>query len=714
MSSSFPAISDSVRGDAGVPAEPEAGSVARGLLSPEQWEAVAHGAGPGDGAAPLLIIAGAGSGKTKTLATRVAHLIARGADPRRILLMTFSRRAAVELERRTGQILHTVLGLGHGARPPALPWSGTFHSVGARLLREYAPRIGLNDCFTVHDRGDAADLMGLMRHELALSATKKRFPTKDTCLAIYSRAVNSQVSLEQVLAKAYPWCVDWIEELRALFGRYAKEKHAQNVLDYDDLLLYWSEMLKESVLALEVGTRFDHILVDEYQDTNCLQAGILKAMKPEGKGLTVVGDDAQSIYSFRAASVRNILDFPQQFGAQTRRVTLERNYRSTGSILAASNAVIGAARERFTKNLYSTRSAGALPKLVAVRDEMEQARYVADRVLALRESGSLLRSQAVLFRSSSHSAAVELELAHRNIPFVKYGGLKFLESAHVKDLLSLLRWAENPQCRLAGFRTLLLVPGVGPATAGRVLDAIALGPDARAALTDVTPRGALDLDWRELVETLCTLRAATKWPADFEVALKWYEPHLERLYEDAPARRQDLTQLARIAATFGTRERFLTELTLDPPEASSDEATVPSRDDDFLVLSTIHSAKGREWTAVYVLNLVDGCIPSDMATGSEEDIEEERRLLYVAMTRAKDNLELVMPQRYYVHQQSNVGDRHVYALRSRFISDAMLAQFALEAWPEASPPTASATGLRPHAECDVGARLRARWDPSAH
>jgi DNA helicase II / ATP-dependent DNA helicase PcrA len=444
-------------------------------LNPDQRAAVAHGVADGD-PRPLLIIAGAGSGKTDTLAHRVAHLVMNGADPHRILLLTFSRRAALEMEQRAERILART----SGSNAAGLMWSGTFHAIGARLLREYAERIGLDRAFTIHDREDAADLMNLVRHELGLSQTESRFPTKGTCLAIYSRAVNAETPLAEVLGKAYPWCANWANELKSLFAAYVDAKQRQNVLDYDDLLLYWAHMLADHGFASEIGSRFDHILVDEYQDTNRLQASILLALKPDGRGLTVVGDDAQSIYSFRAATVRNILDFPGHFAPQARVVTLEENYRSTQPILAASNAVIALARERFTKNLWSARRASARPLLIAVRDEADQARYVVTRVLENREAGLALKSQAVLFRAAHHSDALEFELTRRNIPFVKFGGLKFLEASHVKDVLAALRFAQNPRDRVAGFRVTQLVPGIGPASAARVLDRLARNHRAAA------------------------------------------------------------------------------------------------------------------------------------------------------------------------------------------------------------------------------------------
>ncbi len=671
-------------------------------LNPEQRRAVEHGVGADDTRA-LLVIAGAGSGKTDTLAHRVAHLIVNGADPRRILLLTFSRRAAAEMAKRAERIVAFAVG-GKG-RVSDLSWSGTFHAVGARLLRERAAEIGLDAAFTIHDREDAADLMNLVRHELGLSRTKERFPTKSTCLAIYSRAVNAREPLEAVLGKVFPWCANWSAELRALFSAYVEAKQRQNVLDYDDLLLYWAQMVAEPALAADIASRFDHVMVDEYQDTNALQAEILLALKPDGRGLTVVGDDAQSIYSFRAATVRNILDFPKRFSPAARIVTLERNYRSTGAILAASNAVIALAAERHTKNLWSERAASAPPLLVSVRDEMDQARYVAERVLDARETGIALKDQAVLFRAAHHSDLLEVELTRRNIPFVKFGGLKFLDAAHVKDMLAVLRFAENPRDRVAGFRVLQLLPGVGPATAGRALDRLREG--SVVALADAGPPRA-QADWAPFVALFAALtRAAMGWPAELSAVRNWYEPHLERIHEDAHIRAADLTQLEQIAAGYPSRERFLTDLTLDPPGATSDQSGAPLLDEDYLILSTIHSAKGQEWKSVFVLNAVDGCIPSDLATGNADEIEEERRLLYVAMTRAKDELSILVPHRFYVHSQAARGDGHVYAQRTRFIPSAMLGLFEQRVWPAASqsPQGKAQTGPR----VDVAARMRAMW-----
>ena len=679
-------------------------------LNAEQRLAAEHGLGAGAGdTRPLLIIAGAGSGKTNTLAHRVAKLILHQADPQRMLLLTFSRRAATEMERRVGSVLNRVLGQTGGRQLPSLPWSGTFHSIAARLLRDYAARIGLDESFTIHDRGDSEDLLGMVRHDLGLSSTKNRFPQKGTCLSIYSRVVNSQEPLLQVLQQVFPWCAQWEGELKKLFGAYVEAKQEQNVLDYDDLLLFWSQMMADPELGAEVGARFDHVLVDEYQDTNRLQSAILLGLKPTGEGVTVVGDDAQSIYSFRGATVRNILDFPQQFSQPVRLVALERNYRSTQSILCVSNAVIAQAAERHAKTLWTDKPGSTRPQLVMVPDEAEQARWVASRILEQREAGLALKSQAVLFRTSSHSAALELELTRRQIPFVKFGGLKFLEAAHVKDMLAILRFVQNPRGRMAGFRVLQLIPGIGPTHAARLLDAMDVAADPGAAVEAFQVPASATTEWLTFVRLYRALRQPhNAWPSDMDLAKRWYAPHLERLHDDAPQRRVDVENLERMASGYASRERFLSELTLDPPEATSAQSGPPHLDEDYVILSTIHSAKGHEWTSVHVLNVVDGCIPSDMSTGTAAEIEEERRLLYVAMTRAKEHLHLLVPHRFYVTQQSAMGDRHLYASRTRFIPDQLAAQFDTQVWPSVAPEAASPSSDGP-AKVRVRDRARAAW-----
>ena len=659
----------------------------------------------GAGHPPLLVIAGAGSGKTLTLAARVARLVLAGADPSRILLLTFSRRAAREMETRVGRALHEALGMTPLQGAPRLPWCGTFHSIGARLLRLHAGRVGLDESFTVDDRADSEDLLHLLRQRLDLAAGGTRFPQKATCLAIYSRVVNARLGLAEVLTTTYPWCAGHHDALKRLFAAYAAEKQAQRVLDFDDLLVWWATALAEPALGAEIAARFDHVLVDEYQDTNRIQAEIVFALRPGGHGLTVVGDDAQSIYSFRAAEVKNILDFATAFSPPATVLTLDQNYRSTAPLLAASNAVIALAAERHAKTLWSAGAAAEKPSLVWVEDESAEAAWVAERVLALRESGLALKSQAVLFRSASHSHALELELARRNIPFVKFGGLKFLDSAHVKDVLAVLRFAANPRGQRAALRAIQLVPGIGSVGAQRLLAALATADDP---LGVVRPEASSAPAWIAFAALFALLRSgeAAAWPAEVEAVAAWYRPLLDRRHDDAGPRAADIAHLARLAAGYVSRERFLTELALDPPAATSDDSGPPLRDEDYLILSTIHSAKGQEWSAVSVLRVVDGCLPSDMATGSAAEIEEERRLLYVAMTRARHHLHLLIPQRFYVTQQSAWGDRHVYGAISRFLPPATHALFdPISPAPKHGPAGQPGMGVT----IDLGARVRSAW-----
>jgi DNA helicase-2/ATP-dependent DNA helicase PcrA len=681
-------------------------------LNESQRTAIEHGIQAGRSSSPLLIIAGAGTGKTNTLAHRVAHLVLNGADPSRILLLTFSRRAAAEMIKRASRILcETRRGSqkpGVLVVPQDITWSGTFHGIANRLLRFHARTIGLDPSFTVLDRSDAADLMNLLRNDMGLARKATRFPKKDTCLAIYSHKVNACSELKDTLASAFPWCADWADELKGLFRGYVLAKQQSNVLDYDDLLLYWRYAMEEPVVAAEVAARFDHILVDEYQDTNALQATILLRMKPDGSGVTVVGDDAQSIYSFRAATVRNILDFPKQFSPAATVVTLTQNYRSTQPILDASNAVLALASEGYLKRLFSTKLSGEKPQFIQAADESAQVLYIVENLLEHREAGIELRHQAVLFRAAHHSAALEVELVRRNIPFVKYGGLKFPEAAHVKDVLCILRWAENPRDTVAGFRVLQVLPGVGPKLAQTVLGQLSDGHSRFDALKNASVPAATAPHWSSFCDMMIRLREmAVPWIGQIGFLREWYQPHLERIYDQTTTRGGDLEKLEHISAGYATRERFLTELTLDPPEATGAEAGAPLLDEDYLILSTIHSAKGQEWEVVFILNVADGCIPSDMATGSPQQIDEERRVLVVAMTRAKSHLHLIQPLRFFRSQQHRYGDAYMFSPRSRFIPDAILDLFEHRVWPtqiagETDPPT---SGFR----TDIAARMREMW-----
>lgn len=630
-------------------------------LNAAQAAAAAHGD------EPLLIIAGAGTGKTRTLVHRVAQLIERGVDPARIMLLTFTRRAAAEMLRRVDGLLGQAGGAGQRLAGKRL-CGGTFHSVATRLLRTHGKAIGLSPGFTIHDRGDSEDLLDVVRTELNLAKTDKRFPKKRTCLAIYSNCVNSRRPLEDVVADCHPWCEAYVEDLKRLCRAYVDRKEAAEVLDYDDLLLFWRGLLADEAAGQRLRERFDCVLVDEYQDTNRLQADILKLLRPDGRGLTVVGDDAQSIYSFRAATIRNILDFPQEFPGTTL-IKLEQNYRSLPPILAATNGVIGLAEECFSKQLWSEREGGDKPRLVTCDDENEQAEFVVERILAHREAGIDLRRQAVLFRASHHSILLEAELAGRNIPFVKYGGLKFVETAHVKDMFAFLRLAENPRDLVAGSRLLMLLPGVGPKRARQLMDCLVVQRGDFQCWATSRPPAAAEALWPKLVKLMLRL---TEMPAG-DVALQlqlirhFYGPLLEQKYDQSAARLRDLEQLEQLAGRFTQRSSLLTEIALDPPTTSEDWAGEPYLDEDYLILSTIHSAKGLEWDAVYVIHAADGNMPADMATKSRAQIEEERRLFYVALSRAKDWLYVLHPQRYYHAYRGGMSDQYGYAPLTRFL-----------------------------------------------
>ena len=688
-------------------------------LNPEQRLAATFGGRDADGrfaSGPLLVIAGAGTGKTATLAHRVAHLVVEGVDPARILLLTFSRRAAHEMTRRAERLAaqalsrraHRMSAAGDDAPRLRLPWAGTFHAIGARLLRAHAAQVGLDEAFGILDRGDAADLMDVARHELGLSGKAKRFPRKDACLAIYSHRVNTGWPLERVLREVFPWCAEWADELVALYRDYIARKQSNGVLDYDDLLLWWDAAMSDAALAAEIAAGFDHVLVDEYQDTNALQARVLRALRPDGRGLTVVGDDAQSIYAFRAADVGNILDFPEQFDPPAARIALETNYRSVQPVLDAAGALIAEGRRQYPKRLRAARSGGETPALVTVADTREQADWVIAQVLAQREAGVPMKRQAVLFRSSHHSDLLEVELARRNIPYVKHGGLKFLEAAHVKDLLAVLRWADMPRHGIAAFRVLQLMPGMGPANAKRAIEHVAAAGGVLGALAGFVPPPPARDGWPAFVALMGTLAdPATPWAGQIDAVSAWYRPLLEQRFDDAAVRAADLDMLAVVAAREGSRERFLTEMTLDPPSASGDLAGDPLRDEDWLVLSTVHSAKGQEWDAVYVIDVTDGNFPNEYQTGSDAGIDEERRLLYVAMTRAKDTLHLVEPLRHAVVQQPRLGPAYVHAARSRFMTRGVLATMRRIGPPPAPPQGGAAPGRA--APVDVGAKIRAMF-----
>jgi DNA helicase II / ATP-dependent DNA helicase PcrA len=665
-------------------------------LNPQQRLAVTHGDGP------LLVVAGAGSGKTRTLAYRVAYLLEQGVAPGRILLLTFTRRAAEEMLKRAASIIE------RGRAPAGKVWGGTFHAMANRLLRLHARAAGLDPDFTVMDQTDAQDMLNVIRHELGLHRTEKRFPKKVTCLAVYSRCVNGNAPPAEVLARHFPWCAEWDAELKTLFKHYTERKQERHVLDYDDLLLYWAELLRDPETARRVGGRFDWLLVDEYQDTNTVQAAILDGMRRANPNVMVVGDDAQSIYGFRAATVRNMLDFPKRFPGTTV-VTLEQNYRSVTPILDVTNRVIAQAAERYTKDLWSARTAGQRPRLAVCKDEAQQDTYVVERILAHYEQGIALRNQAVLFRAAHLSASLEIELTRRNIPYHKYGGLRFLEAAHIKDLIAFLRVAENPRDEMAWFRVLQLLDGVGPATASRIMRHIAAAGYRLAAIEGApcpAPARPGVAEIGALLQDLAGLGRLNP-AAQVERVRRAYDPILRRRYDNVPARQRDLESLEHIASGYRSRRSFLTDLQLDPPNSTGDLAGPPTQDDDWLVLSTIHSAKGCEWDVVCLIHASDGCLPSDMATGRDEEIEEERRLMYVAMTRARDYLYVTWPLRYY-HRWSRFGDRHSYAQPSRFLTDDVRA--LMDADEPARDEDGEEAGDAAGGGADIVGRLLSRWD----
>jgi len=560
---------------------------------------------------------------------------------------------------------------------------GTFHSIANRLLRVHATAIGLDPEFVIMDRADSADLIDLLRHELQFSSTTKRFPKKNTCLNIYSRCLNAQQALSEVLEKHFPYCREWETELIQLFAAYTKAKIEQVCLDYDDLLLYCFHMAQVPEIAKAVRKQFDYILVDEYQDTNVLQAGILTGFFPNGEGLTVVGDDAQSIYGFRSATVDNILGFPDLFTPKAKVISLTQNYRSHQKILDLSNALLSEGTEGYKVELISDKKTGLSPKLVSVENDAKQAEYIVEHVLAAREEGIELKKQAVLFRSSYHSDRLELELTKRNIPFVKHGGLKFLEASHVKDLLSIVRWADNPKFRISAFRVLKLLPGVGPKIADKVFSFLEVNQFDLTCLKQFKLAEASQEYFSKLSQLLKNIHSVQiPWIDQVSSAAKIYKELLEINYDDHFVRFGDIEQLAQISQQYPSRERFLSELTLDPPQKSSDLAGPAHIDDDFLILSTVHSAKGQEWQNVHVLNVADGNFPNEYAIGDKRAVEEERRLLNVAITRAKNELHLIQPLKYWVPEQQKHGDRHVYGGKSRFLTDKIMPLLEVTHYPK--------------------------------
>ena len=661
-------------------------------LNPEQSAAAAHADGP------LLIVAGAGTGKTRTLVHRVAHLVDRGVKPERILLLTFTRRAAQEMLGRVQRLVGDAAGRVHG---------GTFHATGHRLLRAYGESAGLARDFSIMDQSDSEQRMRMSRAQIGVSTKENRFPKAETLHWLYSRHMNTETPIGTLLREELPQFTEHEDQIVRVFADYVARKGERNLVDYDDLLLFWALMLEQSEeLATRIAGLYDHLLVDEYQDTNLLQARILRGMCRAHKNITVVGDDAQSIYAFRGATVRNILDFPKQFGGASI-LTLEQCYRSTQPVLDVTNLVISRASERYSKTLWTARQGGELPWLVTTRDEQAQTRFVVERVLELHEQGKPLREIAVLFRAGYMSADLEIELGARGIPFQKWGGIKFLEAAHVKDVLAFLSVLENPRDDVSWSRLLHLLPGVGEGTVRAVLDRMAERAwDPEALETATVPPRARDAH-ASLTSLMRALRTATPVSADEmdegiisrEIAAirGMYDAILRERYDRPESRLADLDRLETIAGGYPSRSAFLSAIALEPPSGTQDLGMGGDTEDDVLVLSTAHSAKGKEWDAVFVIWAVDGWFPSSRALGSDEELEEERRLMYVALTRARDDLAVVYPLNAYstrrgadyaIDQLSRFFDRGVRERMQRVV----LAEEEAQAFPPA--PKAPLLDLR--------------------
>ena len=675
-------------------------------LNAAQADAASHGD------TPLLIVAGAGSGKTRTLIHRVAALIHRGVPAHRILLLTFTRRAAQEMVSRCERLV------GSDSRQVQ---GGTFHGTAHRLLRRFGPAAGLPADFTILDQGDAGDLMGLSRSALGYGDLKNaprgapRFPRADTLLAIYSRHVNTGQEVADILGEQWPHFLSWTGDIERCFTDYVRRKTDRNLLDYDDLLLSWALLLEQAPpIAQQMRALYDHVLVDEYQDTNPLQSRILRGLCTNGR-LTVVGDDAQSIYAFRGATIRNILDFPGQFPG-TRIVTLEQNYRSTAPILESTNVLIARSTERYSKRLFTERDGGEAPWLVTVRDEAAQTAFVVDRLLERHEQGTPLREMAVLFRAGYLSADLEIELANRRIPYEKWGGLKFLEAAHIKDLLAFLRLLENPRDEVSWYRLLRLLPGVGDATARAAIELLAQHQWEPMALGAVRAAARSRPGLLAIAALFDGMRRVERQdqphsPAEsIRLVRQLYDPLLQATYDDAPPRMADLDQLETIAAGYPDRTTFLATLALEPPAATQDLAVGSTDEDDALILSTVHSAKGKEWDAVFVIHASDGVFPMARLANDEAQIEEERRLLYVAMTRARHELYVTYPLHSYA---TRTGADFAYSQLSRFLDPGVRQTMQRVTIGEPEPPLHPLPGPREGAVLepivDLRALLRGRF-----
>lgn len=618
---------------------------------------------------PVLVIAGAGSGKTRTLIYRVARLIESGVAPASILLLTFTRKAAQEMLRRAALLMDSRCEEVSG---------GTFHSVANLILRKYGPAVGLNPAFTILDRTDSEDVISLLRTLLGLNERARRFPKKQTIAEIFSKTVNKSLALDEVILQDYSHFADHLEDLYKLLKTYEQYKAQKLLLDYDDLLVKLRTLLADhGALSLQLSDTYRYIMVDEYQDTNRIQAEIVQLLASTHNNVMVVGDDSQSIYSFRGAHFRNIMDFPKQFPG-TRIFTLEENYRSTQPILELANAIISQAEEKYPKNLFTRKNHGVAPALIQAEDERSQSRFVCQKVLELREEGVPLHEMAVLFRSSFLSFDLEIELARYNIPYIKRGGFKFMETAHVKDVLAHLRVLANPRDSVSWNRVLLLIEGIGPRTSqtliSQVMASMARTGDFIGGLVPFTTGHSYSPGLEELCSLLRKLNGGGLSPAEqMGWVCRYYQPLLQHRYDDYPKRMKDLEHLQTLSERYRDVGILLSDLALEPPDESVSDIASPGEEDERLILSTIHSAKGLEWHTVFIIWALDGRLPSLHAFVSEEDLEEERRLFYVAVTRAKENLFIAYPVKVFDRATGSVLSKP-----SRFIED--LDRGLLEPW----------------------------------
>lgn len=603
-----------------------------------------------------LVIAGAGTGKTRTLVYRVSRLIEMGYEPKSILLLTFTRKAAREMMNRATLLLDNRCSKING---------GTFHSFANLTLRKYSKAIGLDANFIILDQGDSEDVINLIRGQMNVAKLKKRFPNKQTILRVISLSTNTSKSIEDIIIENYPHFSEHLDKILEINANYEKYKYANSLLDYDDLLVYLRKFLTErSDVARNLLSNIKFIMVDEYQDTNKLQADIVQALSLINRNVMVVGDDSQSIYSFRGANFKNIMDFPKLF-EKTTLIKLEENYRSTKEILSFANHLLEFATEKYPKELFTNISDGELPAIVSATNDNMQSRFIVERILELREEGVPLDEIAVLFRSSYHSFNLEVELNKASIPYIKFGGMKFVETAHVKDALAFLRISMNPKDFVSWYRILLLHEGVGPKRAQMIMEEIATIDLNKINVTSDLAKNKLLEKIIPLLELIQNVNRNFDLPTDkLELILSYYNPLFKKKYDDFNKRKKDLDALINIASNYDSSSTFLADMALEPPQDSVLDVDEEDKEDEFLTLSTIHSAKGLEWHSVFVIHAMDGFFPAAQSFDSQESLEEERRLMYVAVTRAKQNL--------FISYPTNIFDRYngyTLAKPSRFISE---------------------------------------------